>query len=345
MSITSYIEKEISMHPSFSSQDLFKLVYQASFGREHIMGEKAYAYLEEEYNSVSEKDIALYEAISDDYIRVNLASWKYNKLSLQWLKNLFFLDDISKKDENKLFYEYLEEVDESVHNQALDIDINEYDEYKSAYLTKGLHPVHHSDSYREKEEPHYRLIPRCFERVIKILLSMNSCGKRRKIIAIDGRAASGKTTIAEVLSKVLDAPVVHMDDFFLPLEKRTAERLSEPGGNIDYERFIEEVSSKINDKKALSYGVFDCSEMRIKENREISLDGYLIIEGSYSHHPKFGEYADYYVFSDVNEESQLDRILRRNGEKMLEIFKSRWIPMEERYFEAFSIKDNADLIL
>lgn len=344
MSITSYIEKEISLHPSFSSQDLFKLVYQASFGREHIMGEKAYAYLEEEYNSVSEKDIALHEAISDDYIRVNLASWKYNKLSLQWLEKLFFLDNISQKDGNKLFYEYLEEVDESIHNQALDIDINEYDEYKSAYLTKGLHPVHHSDSYREQEEPHYRLMPRCFERVIQILLAINSCGKRRKIIAIDGRAASGKTTIAEVLSKVLDAPSVHMDDFFLPLEKRTAERLSEPGGNVDYERFGKEVISSLSED-AFSYDIFDCSEMRINGKRRIDFREYLIIEGSYSHHPYFSDYADLYVFSDINPDTQKERILKRNGEKMLEMFTSRWIPMEEGYFEAFSIKDNADLIL
>ena len=32
-----------------------------------------------------------------------------------------------------------------------------------------------------------------------------------------------------------------MDDFFLPMELRTAERLEEPGGNVHYERFSAEV--------------------------------------------------------------------------------------------------------
>ena len=30
--------------------------------------------------------------------------------------------------------------------------------------------------------------------------------------------------------------VFHLDDFFLPFEKRTPQRLSTPGGNVDHER-------------------------------------------------------------------------------------------------------------
>ena len=35
------------------------------------------------------------------------------------------------------------------------------------------------------------------------------------IVAIDGRCASGKTTVSKALSEALKATVVHMDDFFL----------------------------------------------------------------------------------------------------------------------------------
>ena len=35
------------------------------------------------------------------------------------------------------------------------------------------------------------------------------------ILAIDGMAASGKTTLAGMFSERYGAPVVHMDDFFL----------------------------------------------------------------------------------------------------------------------------------
>ena len=65
-----------------------------------------------------------------------------------------------------------------------------------------------------------------------------------RIIAIDGRCASGKTTFTQKLANYLNAEVIHMDDFFLRNELKTKERLSEVGGNIDYERFTSEVLEK-----------------------------------------------------------------------------------------------------
>lgn len=39
----------------------------------------------------------------------------------------------------------------------------------------------------------------------------------RAVIAIDGMAASGKSTLAARLAEELDGCVIHMDDFFLSL--------------------------------------------------------------------------------------------------------------------------------
>jgi len=50
---------------------------------------------------------------------------------------------------------------------------------------------------------------------------------RRKtgvLIAIDGPAASGKTTLAERLASRYGAAVLHMDDYFLQPHQRTPER-------------------------------------------------------------------------------------------------------------------------
>ena len=65
--------------------------------------------------------------------------------------------------------------------------------------------------------------------------------KERMLIAIDGRCASGKTTLASMLQKRLACEVIHMDSFFLRPKQRTAERYQMPGGNVDYERLQEEV--------------------------------------------------------------------------------------------------------
>ena len=61
------------------------------------------------------------------------------------------------------------------------------------------------------------------------------------IVAIDGKCASGKTTLAAELAEIYDCNVFHMDDFFLRPEQRTQQRFAESGGNVDYERFREEV--------------------------------------------------------------------------------------------------------
>ena len=70
-----------------------------------------------------------------------------------------------------------------------------------------------------------------------------------------------------------------------------------------------------------------------------------IVEGSYSQHPLFGDYADVKVFSMVEEKEQMDRILQRNGEQMAEMFRTRWIPMEEKYFTAFAVAEKADILM
>lgn len=165
------------------------------------------------------------------------------------------------------------------------------------------------------------------------------------IIAIDGRAASGKSTLAQQLSELLDADVIHMDDFFLPLPLRTEERLAEPGGNVHYERFAEEVLPHLKLQAAFSYRIFDCSKMDYEGERLIGNKTIRIVEGSYSHHPKFGNYADLFVFSDVDAEEQMRRICLRNGEEKAQMFATRWIPMEERFFTEHEVKKHAYAII
>ena len=77
------------------------------------------------------------------------------------------------------------------------------------------------------------------ERIIEAYQKVKPAGCG--VIAVDGRAAAGKTTFAEELAVTLGGAVVHMDDFFLPGELRTPERLAAPGGNVHAERFAEEV--------------------------------------------------------------------------------------------------------
>ena len=66
-----------------------------------------------------------------------------------------------------------------------------------------------------------------------------------------------------------------------------------------------------------------------------------IIEGSYSHHPYFGDPYDLKIFLHVSPEVRRQRILARPGFLQKRFFEE-WVPMEQQYFEAFSIEEKAD---
>ena len=163
------------------------------------------------------------------------------------------------------------------------------------------------------------------------------------VIAIDGRAASGKSTLAKRLQTILDADIVQMDDFFLPPELRTEERFHTPGGNVHHERFLDEVIANITKPEPFTYRIFDCSQMALNGEKRIASRPFRIVEGSYSCHPAFGRYADVTVALQVEPEEQMRRILARNGAEMAEQFRKRWIPLEEAYLNHFSIVEKADL--
>ncbi len=165
------------------------------------------------------------------------------------------------------------------------------------------------------------------------------------IIAIDGRCASGKTTLASELCKALDCNVIHTDDFYLQVFQRTQERYAEPGGNLDRERLLKEVLTPLSQGRRPIYQPFDCKRMCF--SREIRFDkkSTYIIEGSYSCHPELRPFYDITVFVTTDEETQKERIRRRNGEERLPDFIKKWIPLEERYFEAFEIEAEADVVV
>ena len=175
------------------------------------------------------------------------------------------------------------------------------------------------------------------------LINEKASQHERLIIAIDGRCAAGKTTIAQRLSEELGCDVIHMDHFFLRPEQRTQERLGTAGGNIDHERFMEEVLLPFETANSISYRPFDCKTLALSEPILIRCGDICIVEGTYSCHPVLAGHYQLRIFLDVSPEEQLRRILNREGMDKAEIFRSKWIPMEEMYFSEFSIKNVCDI--
>lgn len=186
------------------------------------------------------------------------------------------------------------------------------------------------------------------------------------VVGIDGSCTSGKSTLAGWLAERYDCNVFHMDDFFLRPEQRTAERFAEPGGNVDRERFAEEVLLPLinwkngqsccdeNDLKDLScmsdgedsfsYRPYDCSVQRLGGAVQVSRKKLNIIEGSYSLHPELEHVYDLKVLLAIHPEKRKERILQR-PEFLHKRFFEEWIPMEQMYFNSSKITERCDIIL
>ncbi len=159
--------QQIKMHSSMDYQDAVKLCYQSAFGAEHILSdtERARAYLYAEFESVSVTDEPLFERISPDVVRVNLGAWKREGLPVSALFEMFKSSAHINDNAKELLLSYLDEAEQIMAAKIPDFDREKWHTFLEEYKSAGMPPIHHSDTYRERENPHYRIVlSSCFER-------------------------------------------------------------------------------------------------------------------------------------------------------------------------------------
>lgn len=169
--------------------------------------------------------------------------------------------------------------------------------------------------------------------------------KEHVIVAIDGGAGSGKSTLAAALGSALHADVLHMDDFFLQPHQRTPERFAQPGGNVDYERFLSEVLLPLSRGEAYTYRRFDCASLALCKGERRLPAAVTIVEGSYSLHPALEKHYDLRILLTIGSEEQSARILAREGSEKHARFLREWIPMENLYFDKTQIASRCDMVI
>ncbi|MDF2820261.1 MAG: hypothetical protein K0R15_702 [Clostridiales bacterium] len=183
----------------------------------------------------------------------------------------------------------------------------------------------------------YRIV---FDKVDELLNQNDSV-----VIAIDGMCGSGKSHLAGLLAEIYDCNVFHMDDFFLPFEMKTSERLAQPGGNVHYERFQTEVLDSLNKGEKVTFRPYLCPQWVLGEPIQVEPKKLTIIEGSYSFQPKLEQTYDLKIFLKIDSKVQKERILKRNGEEKLQKFINLWIPLEKNYFDSLNIEDQANVVI
>ncbi len=353
MKHTDLIEKHLKKYPEMEFADGLKLSVHASFGAAHYGGdtEKNLTYVKKEF-SVFENDPSLFifEDIGEDYCRLELKHPLVRDLGADTVSKLFHLsaseDKRCENSEKKLalLKGFIEET-KSLFSPAPE-ECAAADRLLDNYTHGICDSISHSKKYNGLYSPSYRVLSKKYGRLFSLIYEICSLLKNkengvRTVIALDGRCASGKTTAAVILSKLFDAPVIPMDDFFLPFERKTPERLAETGGNVDYERFSAEVFPFLKDTAPFAYKAYDCSK-RDHYIKNIPSSDILIVEGVYCMRPEFRTCYDLSAFFCVSPETQISRLEKRNP-AFLERFINEWIPMEEDYFKKMNVKALCDV--
>ena len=329
------IKKFYNKYKEANIQDVIKFMFQREFGCAHAVSnyDNALNYLLSETKSII-NDGYLYVTLEDlgnETVRIHLNNDGDYKVKSGTIAKLFYLSsNVEKGDQDKFI--------DDLKSLELDIDSKNF---VDEYIKGGVKAVHHSNQYKNAYLPSYRVVEKSYANFIEVFSKIDSLPDEA-VVTIEGNSGSGKSTLSKILNEIYGCDVIKMDDFFLQTHQRTDDRLSEVGGNIDYERFNEEVVSKI--QTTFNYQKYNCMITELTEFKEIT-SKLKIVEGVYSNHPKFNKYYDLSIFLNIEREMQYKRILKRSGEFMFKRFKDEWIPKEDSYFEKFKISNNCDIII
>lgn len=320
-------------YPMMQARDFLKLLYQSEFGGGHLIADHAAAlnYLKSESDAVQTPPARQFEEIGGGLMRMYLPVEGIRPETALGL----FMETCTPRGSMEGITQKLDLLNEMFPEMSGEIE---------AYRAAGCPAQRHSEIYRQHYAPAYRLVPEAAEKFIDLFRAVDRLLAEKEFvrIAIDGRCASGKSTLGALLERVYGATLFHMDDYFLPFEKKTPERLAQPGGNVDYERFYEEIASRPAGAEIV-WRPFDCMTQALAEEIRVSPGRLTVVEGSYALHPELRGAYDLKVFLDIDPERQSARILKRNGPEMHKRFVNEWIPLENEYFDGLNIRALSDL--
>lgn len=158
-------------------------------------------------------------------------------------------------------------------------------------------------------QPEYQDADALVADLTSAVLDLIDEGVATPIVLIDGRAASGKSTIADALQRRLFKEgetlprVVHMDDLYLGWDGLAA-------GAEYLQRFV---LAPIAARKTAHWQLFDWAVAERREWREFSGGTPLIIEGCGAINSNSIDLAQFSVWLDVDEDVRHKRWLEREG--------------------------------
>ncbi|MGN0478680.1 MAG: uridine kinase [Hominenteromicrobium sp.] len=339
--ILQALDAHLDTHPAAQIQDAVKFIYQACFGGGHMIADPhaSYTCLCAESAALPEGRRAPLTETLGGYVRLDLSALRF--LSPETMNAMFVASAEDAPQDKTYFLALLD-----AFGADSRFDASEKRAYLEAYRAAGCPAVHHSERYRAAYAPAYRVVKKAYVQFLDAFRAIDGRLKNggRLTAAIDGLCGSGKTTLAALLQTVYDCNVFHADDFYLPVPLRTPERYQTPGGNVHWERILDEVLRPLQTGRPFSYRLFDCGIMDYNGTVSVEPKALSILEGSYSMHPALAGYYDLRIFLKTPPDVQSARILKRNGPERHAMFVAKWIPLENAYFASYPVEAESDLV-
>lgn len=158
-----------------------------------------------------------------------------------------------------------------------------------------------------------------------------------RIIAIDGHAGAGKTTLAKKLQSNysdLKVEVVHMDDLYDGWDNALSVALTK---NLEIG-----IAKPVSEGKSFEYRKFDWLNMKYGELQRFKVPDLLILEGVGSGQRAVRKYLDQLIWIDIEAEVGLNRVLRRDGD-YIQNHMILWQMQESEHFIQENTRDCATI--
>lgn len=174
--IVCAVQQELKYHPEARLKDLYKFFFQGAFGPGHMIADtnRARRYLEAELSASTEFDTLLWQPVGSQnrFYRVNLKLIKDGRIQLNEFCAAFIASARATTgpdlDDWKMTWLFILEV---IQGMQLDLPDWETDRAEiDSMLASGTVIGHHSEIFRRRYHPHYRLVDRVhFEQLIGMI--------------------------------------------------------------------------------------------------------------------------------------------------------------------------------
>ena len=159
------------------------------------------------------------------------------------------------------------------------------------------------------------------------------------IIAIDGPAGAGKTTLAQTISLALSpqisTTVIHMDELYPGWEKALGVELTET---------LTWLTQSHKAKKPLRYSSFNWATNEFNTSHVVDSTQLLILEGVGSAQRPIEGSLVTSIWLDLDPQIGFQRVIERDG-AIITAEMTKWLAMQEQHFATDHTKERCEFLL